>query len=155
MSVAATLPMIGPGTRKYEATKSAILWHFVVFFASCCVVVLRRPDMILHAQFYAEDGAIWFATAYNYGWWRVVFSPYEGYLHLLPRLTAGLALLVPMVYAPLVENLVAIAIQALPVSLLLSPRMERWGTLRLRMILALVYLALPNTQEMPGTISES
>ena len=147
-------------TRVYEKSGSSAanatrLWHFGIFLASCFVIILRRPDMILHAQFYAEDGAIWYATAYNFGWWRVLFSPYEGYLHLLPRLTAGVALLAPMVYAPLIENLVAIAVQTLPVNLLLSPRLERWGTLRFRGVLALLYLALPNTQEMAGTISES
>jgi hypothetical protein len=91
---------------------------------------------------------------YNYGWWRVLFSPYEGYIHLIPRLTAALALLMPMVYAPLVENLVAIAIQALPVNILLSRSSSAWGSIRFRAALAGLYLLLPNTREIFGTVSE-
>jgi hypothetical protein len=120
------------------------------FLFACVVVVLRRPDAVFHAQFYAEDGAIWYATAYNYGWWRVLCSPFQGYIHLIPRLTAGLALLFPMLYAPLVENLVAIAIQALPVNLLLSRRSMDWGSRRFRSAMALLYLIMPNTQEVFG-----
>jgi hypothetical protein len=59
-----------------------------------------------------------------------------------------------MAYAPLVENFVAVCVQALPVSILLSPRSRAWGTWRFRLGLAFLYLALPNTHEMFGTISE-
>jgi hypothetical protein len=69
--------------------------HIGVFLFACAIVISRRPDAIFHAQFFAEDGAIWYATAYDYGWWRVLFSPYQGYIHLVPRLTAALALLLP------------------------------------------------------------
>lgn len=130
-------------------------WQFAAFLASCVVIILRRPDAVFHPQFFAEDGAIWYATAYNYGWWRVLFSPYEGYIHLVPRLTAGIALLFPVAIAPLIENLIAIVIQALPVSLLLSRRAERWGTLRFRTFLAFLYLVLPNTREMIASVTES
>jgi hypothetical protein len=131
-------------------------WRGVVLFLfACAVVIARRPDAVFHAQFYAEDGAIWFADAYNYGWWRALFSPYEGYLHVLPRAAAAIALLVPLSRAALVENLIAIAIQAFPVSLLLSSRSAPWGSFRFRALLASLYLFLPNTREMAGTVTES
>jgi len=30
-------------------------------------IVSRRPDVILHPQFYAEDGVVWYAQAYSLG----------------------------------------------------------------------------------------
>jgi hypothetical protein len=131
-------------------------WRGVaIYLLAFAVVITRRPDAVFHAQFYAEDGSIWFADAYNYGWWRVLFSPYEGYLHIVPRAAAAIALLVPLSRAALVENLIAIAIQVLPVSLLLSSRSAPWGSLRFRALLASLYLFLPNTREMVGTVTES
>jgi hypothetical protein len=136
-------------------TKHRVWTHLGIFLCACVVIILRRPDCVTHAQFYAEDGAIWFAQAYNYGAVKVLFWTYNGYVHLLPRLAAAAALLAPLRDAPLVENLVAIVLAALPVSLLLSPRSAVWGTLRFRLVLASLYLLLPNTSEMIGTVTES
>ena len=131
-------------------------WRGVaIFLFAFAVVIARRPDAVFHAQFYAEDGAIWFADAYNHGWWRLLFSPYEGYLHVFPRAAAAIALLAPLSRAALVENLIAIGVQAFPVSLLLSSQSAPWGSFRFRALLASLYLFLPNTREMVGTVTES
>ena len=110
---------------------------------------------MLYAQFWNEDGHVFFADAYNFGWWAALFSAYAGYLHVFPRLGAALALLVPLSFAPLVMNLVAIGAQALPASLLLSSCSTAWGSLRFRAFLASIYLALPNCYELSSTISNS
>lgn len=133
----------------------SVAFHSTVFLLSCAIVIARRPDAVLHAQFYAEDGSIWFADAYNYGWWRVLFSPYEGYLHVVPRAAGAIAVLFPIACAPLIENLIAIAIQAIPVNVLVSSRSKPWGSFRFRALLASVYLFLPNTREMFATVTES
>lgn len=129
--------------------------HAAVFLVACVVVVSRRPDAVFHAQFWAEDGHVWFADAYNLGWWRALFCAQDGYFQTLPRLAAALALLVPLALAPLVLNLVAIAMQALPVNLLLSSRSAPWGRLRQRALMAAMYLALPNSREMNCGITQS
>ena len=131
-------------------------WHHcVIFLLACAVLISRRPDAILHAQFWAEDGHVWFADAYNFGGWTALLRTQDGYFQVLPRLAASLALLAPLRLAPLVLNLAAIAIEALPVSLLLSRRSSVWGTLRYRALLAFVYLALPNCWEMDAIITSS
>ncbi len=129
--------------------------HAAIFLFACAVIVARRPDAILNAQFCNEDGHVFFAEAYNYGWWTALFRSYEGYYHAFPRLGASLSLLVPLALAPLVLNLFAIGIQALPANLLLSSRSSAWGSLRFRSLLAGIYLALPNTREMSNGISQS
>ncbi|MDR3750951.1 MAG: hypothetical protein P4K94_05635 [Terracidiphilus sp.] len=127
----------------------------IVFLLACTAIVSRRPDAIFHAQFFAEDGRVWFADAYRLGWWSPLFQAHTGYFQTLPRLGAALALLVPFALAPLVLNLVAIAVQALPVNLLLSSRSAACGSLRFRTLLACVYLALPNCAELSSRITSS
>ena len=106
----------------------------------------RSPRLLTHAQFYAEDGTIWFAQAYNGGWLHSLTLPQAGYLNTMPRLAAGLALLVPLPWAPLVMVIVGMTGQALPVPILLSPRSRNLASLPTRMLLAALYVALPECQ---------
>jgi hypothetical protein len=119
-----------------------------VFLVACGVIISRRPDALFHAQFRYEDGAVWYADAYNLGWWQALLRPWQGYFQTLPRLGASLALLVPLSWAPLVLALVAIAVQGLPVNLLLSRQASGWGSLRFRALLAGMFLALPVCEEV-------
>jgi hypothetical protein len=130
-------------------------WHLLTFLMAFAIVFSRRPDALLHAQFYGEDGAIWFAQAYNWGPWKALFWIYNGYLHMFPRLIAAGALLGPFRHAPLIENLAALALQAIPANILLSRRSATWGPVRFRAVLAGLYLVLPNIGVMVGTITES
>jgi hypothetical protein len=131
-------------------------WQFFAVFAVASIVLIdRRPDAIVHAQFHAEDGRVWFADAYNFGWWHSLSRTQDGYFQSLPRLSASLALLVPFSLAPLVLNIIAILVQALPACLLLGARSSAWGSLRFRAVLAGVYLVLPNCAEMSFGITES
>lgn len=127
----------------------------VIFLFACAVIVSRRPDAVFHAQFYAEDGHVWFADAYNLGWWPALFRTYAGYFELLPRLAAALALLVPLAKVPLLLNLIAIAFQALPANMLLAARSSAWGSLRFRLLLAAIYLAMPNCDEVSRGITNA
>jgi hypothetical protein len=131
-------------------------WHqCAVFLFACLAMVSRRPDAILHAQFWAEDGRVFFEDAYNLGWFRALFHPYGGYFHLVPRLAASLALFAPLSKAPLVLNIIAIAAGVLPVNILLSMRSAVWGSLRYRVLLASIYLALPNCRELSSNITNA
>ncbi len=141
---------------KHEPPGVRSLWaQLGVLLLAACVIVARRPDALVHAQFWAEDGKVWFANAYNLGWWHTFLLPYEGYFQTQPRIVAVAALLVPLKDAPLVLNVFAILFQALPVCLLLSPRSSAWGGLGFRVLCAAVYLALPNCDEITLTITNS
>jgi hypothetical protein len=126
-----------------------------IFLLACAVIVSRRPDAIFHPQFYAEDGHVWFADAYNLGWWHALFRAQDGYFQTFPRLAAALALLAPLSLAPLVLNIAAVVVEALPVNILLSSRSSAWGSLGFRACLAGAYLALPNSREMTISVTSS
>ena len=127
----------------------------VSFVLAAVAVVSRRPDAIFNSQFFAEDGNVWFAEAYNNGWARALAITHTGYFQTLPRLGAALALAVPLQHAPLVMNLVGLLLQIAPAVFLLSSRTERWAPLRIRLLMALAYLALPNNSELDVSITEA
>jgi hypothetical protein len=119
-----------------------------VFFYAAAAIAVRAPDVLMNPQFYAEGGT-WYEEAYNLGWAHTLLLPAGGYyLGLVPRLVAAMSLLVPLRFAPLIMNLCGIALQALPVSILLTSRCSRWGPLSIRLLMAAVYLALPNAGEI-------
>jgi hypothetical protein len=120
----------------------------VAFVLALLALFCRCPSLLTHAQFYAEDGTIWFAQAYNDGWLHSLTLPQAGYLNTMPRLAVGLALLVPLSWAPLVMATTGLIIQALPVPILLSTRLRNWASVPVRMLLAALYIALPNTREI-------
>ncbi len=129
-------------------------WQLAVFFIAVVVIVSRRPDALFNPQFFAEDGTVWFANAYTMGWLQSLFHSQNGYFQTLPRLAASLALAAPLRYAPLIMNLIGIAFQVLPVSLLLSWRCSNWAPISVRAFMAFAYLALPNTVELDASVEE-
>ena len=47
----------------------------VAFALVLIALFSRRPSLLTDAQFYAEDGMIWFAQAYNLGWLHSLILP--------------------------------------------------------------------------------
>jgi hypothetical protein len=135
-----------PGLRNSESLRWQILC--LVTFAAAVAVVLRRPDVLSNAQFYAEDGAIWYADAYNLGGLHALTITAGGYFNSLQRLVAAFSLLFPLRYAPLVMNVFGIIIQVLPVFFLLSSRCVNWWPLEIRLLQAAIYVAIPNSSEI-------
>ncbi len=119
-------------------------WFLLILAA--VIIVLRKPDSLFHAQFVAEDGRYWYADAYNHGLNSLVWAQ-DGYLQTLSRITGLVSLAVPFQLAPTVFTLVALLVQLLPVGLLLSNRLVKLNVnFRARLLLAGLYLFLPNTQ---------
>lgn len=123
-------------------------WLALSFLLALFLTFLRGPSLFTHPQFWAEDGSVWYAQAYNLGWIHSLGIPDGGYLNTLQRLAAGLALLVPFRWAPLPMALVGLLCQALPVPILLSARCRNWSSLSLRIAFAAVYIAMPNAREV-------
>jgi hypothetical protein len=123
----------------------------IVFSVAFLLVCSRRPDAVLNAQFFAEDGKDWFLDAYNHGL-RSLFIPESGYLHLLHRIIALFAVLLPFALAPLVMNLCAIVVQILPVNLFLTSRFN-YIPLKMRLLGSLLYLAIPNAAEIHANVT--
>ncbi len=131
-----------------------MFWSIAII-VTATLLVFRRPDAVFHAQFWAEDGVVWYADAYNHGALRALLFARDGYLQLLPRLGAAAALWVPLLRAPLVLNVIALAVESLPPLFLLSSRMRNLGPPGLRCGLALLYLFVPDSSEVHAIITDS
>jgi hypothetical protein len=81
------------------------------------LLVLRRPDAVTNPQFWAEDGVIFFFGQTTHTGLGARVVPYAGYLHVVPRLVAAFAALLPGSSTPLIFNLFAFVIAAFCCSL--------------------------------------
>jgi hypothetical protein len=120
----------------------------LAFLLALIITILREPSLVFHAQFYAEDALTWFGQAYHFGWLNSLAMPDVGYLNTLPRLGAGLEMLVPFRWAPLAGILFGALVQCLPVPIVLSVRCRNWGNLSQRSLIAAVYVLCPNAREI-------
>lgn len=131
-------------------------WRSPIYLTAIAFVllVLRQPDKLLNAQFWAEDGIIFYANAYNLGALKSIFIPYAGYLNTAPALVASFSQLFPLQWSPLVFNLVALVFQSLPVLLITS---SRFATLipsfAVRLLIAFLYVGVTNSPEVHATVT--
>lgn len=130
--------------------------HVIMFLLAFILIISRRPDAVLNPQFWAEDGTVFYAQAYNNGITNSLFSPYAGYLHAVPRLTAAFSMLFSLKSAPLVFNLIAIIIQILPVNFLISSRFSQLiPNINYRICISFLYIALPGCYEVHANITNT
>jgi hypothetical protein len=116
----------------------------LITFLAVALVALRKSDSLLNPQFWAEDGALFFIEAERYGGWGLLFRPYEGYLHLLPRLIAALATPLPLTLAPGFYAWSSLAVTGSIAWWLQSPRITLPGGA----VAALALAAVPHTGEV-------
>lgn len=120
----------------------------VVVVIAALAIISRRPETIINAQFWAEDGSLWYASAYNHGLGDLL-APYAGYFIFVNRIVGLLSLMLPFHVVPIFFNLVALCIQVLPVFLLCSRRLRYIIPNRSTgILLSLLYVAVPNGAEV-------
>ena len=99
--------------------------HLLLWFGLVAMILLRMPSLWAPRQFMAEDGRVFFADAWSLPVWESVLLPYAGYFHLLPRLLAEMASLLPLAWQPTLFPLLATAVNALIFSLFFLPHFRR------------------------------
>jgi hypothetical protein len=117
---------------------------------SVALLILKAPDAFLHPQFWAEDGAVFFAQQHGHAW-PLLFTPYAGYLLVVPRLVAWCASALPVAAAPAAYAAAALALGAAGIASLRI--LERLG---LPFWLALATVALtPTNVEVFGNLTNA
>lgn len=108
-------------------------------FVGLVLLILRKPWALRTPQLWAEDGSIFLNDMAQYGA-ASLLRPYQGYLHLIPRLTAWIAAQTADVrWWPLMYNLGALLVAAAVLFRLTSPRLA--VTHRRLLILAFALVA--------------
>jgi hypothetical protein len=128
-------------------TAEAPRWPWILL--SGLVAFARKPDALLHPQFWAEDALIFHAQAEASGW-SSLFIPNAGYLHVVPRLIALFAnRCLPALYHPATYNTAAFLILLSVVGNLVS---ARWRT-PLTGFFAVAAVLVPQTGEVLLTVT--
>ncbi|MBV8592045.1 MAG: hypothetical protein JO212_18650 [Acetobacteraceae bacterium] len=134
-----------------DTQRPAIAVAVLVMFIA--LLLMRRPSVLLHADFWAEDGWVWFPDAYNLGWGSLL-RPHAGYLQFLSRAVGLFAQLFPIAWAPAIFAAAGLLIQALPAAFLVSHRMQgAWPSSWARWLFALGYIGLPNSDEVYANLT--
>ncbi len=89
------------------------------------VLFLRRPDALLNAQFWAEDGGVFFREQVLFGFRGCFLRPYSDYLHVIPRFVMALMCFLPVRFVPLGCNLAALSIESICCSAFFWPCYRR------------------------------
>lgn len=118
------------------------------WLAAAALLLVKSPDALSHAQFWAEDGAVFFAEQFGNDRPRW-FTPYAGYLHFIPRLVAWIGNLFPIERQPLIYNATAIAIDAFCIAYV---AMRATWTGRIGVVF-LSFFVVPTAGDLFGTLT--
>jgi hypothetical protein len=130
------------------------LWLGAVCFLFL-LLFLKRPDALLAAQFFAEDGRIFFHDQLLFGAGEAFFLPYAGYLLFVPRSVAMLGSLFPIEAAPTIYNAAALLIAACCCAVFCLPAF-RWiiASDALRFAVCCLIATALDSGELSGTITQ-
>ena len=126
--------------------KRSLLVMLAIFSATFILIVLRRPDIILNAQPWAEDGVVWMQFIHNNGFLSTIFYPQNGYYQTISKLVFSFGLSFGVENAALVANICAISIRCFMVMFLLSPRLKSIN-IWYRFSLVVYFIMMPNIDE--------
>lgn len=131
-------------------------WHLALLGVGFALLVLsRKPDVLLHAELWGDDGWSWFPDAYNLGLASLA-KPVNGYLNTFQRLIGLAVQPFPLAWVPTLFATVGLAMQVAPALFLVSGRMAAaWPQPWARLAFALIALALPNELDLYVNLTNS
>ncbi|WP_146001336.1 glucosyl transferase [Chimaeribacter arupi] len=126
----------------------------IILIATYFILFLRRPDILTNAQFWAEDGVIWYKNAYEYGALLSLLHPQNGYYQTISKIAAGFSTLIPLDYAPFFTNAIGLLIRSLLVWFFLSKRFA-FAPLLPRIIISIYAVVIPYSDEVHSNITNA
>jgi hypothetical protein len=95
----------------------AVLLLVIVVF-----ILLRNPRLVSEGRFWAEEASYYFYVAWHGDFWSTLVQPFNGYYSFFNWIASGLAVQVPLEYAPLVTSGCALLVMLIPsVIILFAP----------------------------------
>ncbi len=133
-----------------------LLFFSLILLTGLAFTYLRQPSAFHPPQLFAEDGVIWITHAYEEDFKDIVLRPEAGYNNIVARITAEIAILAGLKHAPKAFFIVALIIHLLPVLLIFTKRLsDVFPDLKTKVVIALIYLALPDVSDLHLTFSNS
>ena len=144
--------MIGPGAGARRTPVFSIPVCATIF---ACLLLSRDPAILADAQFWAEDGTVWFAQAHSLGL-AALLRPESTYLQTVARLVAWAAVKLPLRWSPTAYAAAAFAIQLLVPLFFVSDRCAAlWPKRAERFAFGCLLMVLPNTTEVYVNLTNS
>jgi hypothetical protein len=138
-----------------SAKNHHIAWLSINFLALAVLVVSHRPDAVIHPQFWAEDGHVFYHDAYENGFVSLIY-PLGGYLNTFSRIVALLAVQFPLNLGPLIFVFFAFLVQMFPPMLVLSNWMDvAIPSIPMQVALAYFYVLMPNCWEINLNLTDA
>jgi hypothetical protein len=123
----------------FEQNKFTNYKNIAFVVIAILILIVRKSDSLSNPQLWAEDGAIFFTQQYEYGAVSI-FTPYAGYLHIVPRLIAILAdSFFSYADVPAVYNYMCLFVTIIVIVHCFSPRLQ----LPFKPLLALSIVLVP------------
>jgi hypothetical protein len=135
-----------PNSRKW------VMRYLVLSIVIALVMISRKHDSIFNAQFWAEDGQIYFSEQLTLGFWSALGKLWLGFPYLVIRLVAACGGVVSLAVVPLLYNASAIAISALAMATFSLPGFRHLvSSDALRAAFCLAVVSSPAVEEVLAT----
>ena len=105
--------------------------------------VIRLPGDAAYNTIWAEDGSVFLNQAINQGVLHAFTIPYAGYLHVVPRLLATVAALLPLQWAAAIFGIGSALVVSLLGVFLYEAAAGHIMSRALRLVLAAMFVAVP------------
>lgn len=144
-------------SRAVAITSSGVT-YLLATFSVIAEIVLRRPDMLLNAQPWAEDGKIFIEQQLSSGL-NAWVTTYAGYFHIIPRMVTWITFYLStwsgagILYMPVLMNLSAIVIASFTISVVCLPRFQWMASVPWRVAIAMGVALAPYSPEIFGNIT--
>jgi hypothetical protein len=122
-------------------SQTKIATILLTIFVTILILVLRKPEAFFNAQFWAEDGPIFFKESHQFGLESLLMRA-RGYYRTDGRIIALLVNCFPTYYAPLLYNLSALLITIFVFLFIFSPNLSL--PLKPLIVMAIVLIPIQN-----------
>jgi hypothetical protein len=124
------------------SVKNKYVVCFCILLGVLLCLFIRRPDAFINPQFWAEDGTVFFMQSFYSS--PLFFIPYQGYLHLIPRIVAYLSTFFGLCATPKIYNYFSIIATVFVAYKLMSCRLK----IPYKYLIALSIVLVPHSGEV-------
>lgn len=137
------LPIADTTARAHVRRRTAPIGYLTGIAVCLALLVITPSGRAKWDSMYAEDGGRFLPDALRRSWPGVLIQSYAGYMHLVPRLVGGIALLVPIGFAPVVFTGASMLIRALLAAFVFKASENHLGGAAFRLLAAAAFIAVP------------
>ena len=127
-----------------HSSDSKIYSLFFLLFSIVVLLFFRNPQIFTHPAPLSEDFGIFIGQEYRWGILHSAFVPYNGYLHLLPRLIAWFAMKFDLPFVMIIMNWSVLCVKLLTCYLIYQSEEISSNLIKFSVIAYLVLFPFPD-----------